>query len=113
MIAKGGCFGKILRVDLTTGTHYIDTLDEAFVQEYVGGRGFAVKLLWDHLQGRDSIDPLGPDNMLIVAPGPLTGVYLPSSGKNSFAAICHWQSEKWITSGSLGWPKTNYVAFPQ
>ncbi len=32
-------------------------------------------------------DEVGPENLLVVAPGPLTGAYLPSSGKNSFVAI--------------------------
>lgn len=84
---SSGCFNRILRVDLSLGRTYVDTIDDRFANDYVGGRGFAVKLLWDHIQGRERMDPLGPDNMLIVAPGPLTGVYLPSSGKNSFASI--------------------------
>ncbi|MDQ1256526.1 MAG: aldehyde:ferredoxin oxidoreductase [Candidatus Hydrogenedentes bacterium] len=33
------------------------------------------------------MDPLGPENLLAIAPGPLTGAYLPSSGKNSFVTI--------------------------
>jgi aldehyde:ferredoxin oxidoreductase len=87
MSHASGCFHKILNIDLSKGSHTIKNTDENFVDTYVGGRGFAVKLLWDHLKGRDLVDPLGPDNMLVVAPGPLTGVYLPSSGKNSFASV--------------------------
>jgi aldehyde:ferredoxin oxidoreductase len=48
-------------------------------ERFVGGRGFAVKLLWDEL--RPGTDPLSPDNILIFAAGPLTGYPLPSSGK--------------------------------
>ena len=33
------------------------------------------------------IDPLSPENLLVIAPGPLTGAYLPSSGKCSFVSI--------------------------
>jgi aldehyde:ferredoxin oxidoreductase len=33
------------------------------------------------------MDPLGEENLVVIAPGPLTGAYLPSSGKNSFVAI--------------------------
>jgi len=84
---KGGYFEKILHVNMTDGSTNIQQVDDDFASKYIGGRGFAVKLLWDNLQQHDHIDPLGPENMLIVAPGPLTGVYLPSSGKNSFAAI--------------------------
>ena len=86
-IYKGGYFGKILNVDLTAGSSSITTIDDNFIAEYLGGRGIAVKLIWDNLQQHPKLDPLGPENLLVVAPGPLTGVYLPSSGKNSFASI--------------------------
>lgn len=84
---KGGYFGKILHVDLSNASNKTQTPDPEFIEKYVGGRGFAVKLLWDHLISCQKIDPLGPENMLVVAAGPLTGVYMPSSGKNSFASI--------------------------
>jgi aldehyde:ferredoxin oxidoreductase len=84
---RGGYFGKILRVDLSDGAAKTETIDDEFAEMYVGGRGFAIKLLWDNLQKHGSVDPLGPENLLVVAAGPLTGVYLPSSGKNSFASI--------------------------
>jgi len=86
-IYKGGYFGKILHVDLTAGLSSITTIDDDFIAEFLGGRGIAVKLIWDNLQQHPKLDPLGPENLLVVAPGPLTGVYLPSSGKNSFASI--------------------------
>ena len=50
----------------------------------MGGRGFAVKLLWDEL--RPGTDPLGPDNILIFAVGPLTGFVVPNAGKMVVAA---------------------------
>ena len=84
---KGGYFGKILSVDLSEGANRTVEIDDDFIEQYIGGRGFAVKLLFDHLKKVGSVDPLGPENMLVVAAGPLTGVYLPSSGKNSFASI--------------------------
>jgi len=84
---KGGYFGRILHIDMSNGSSTFEAIDDEFIDKYVGGRGFAVKLLWDNLAKHERIDPLGPENMLVVAPGPLTGVYLPSSGKNSFASI--------------------------
>ncbi len=88
MSLKSGYFKKHLRVDLTEGTiAYLD-LSDAFLERYIGGRGFGAKLVWDNLLKHSfKIDPLGPENILVVAPGPLTGVYLPSSGKNSFVSI--------------------------
>ncbi len=88
MSPRSGYFKKHLCVDLSEGTiAYLDLLD-TFLERYIGGRGFGAKLVWDNLLKHNfKIDPLGPENILVVAPGPLTGVYLPSSGKNSFVSI--------------------------
>ncbi|MCK4963951.1 MAG: aldehyde ferredoxin oxidoreductase, partial [Dehalococcoidia bacterium] len=88
MSLKSGYFKKHLHVDLTKGNAERRDLADAFIEKYIGGRGFGAKLVWDNLRKHDfEIDPLGPENLMVVAPGPLTGVYLPSSGKNSFVAI--------------------------
>ena len=88
MSLKGGYFKKGLWVDLTRGAVETRGLADAFLERYIGGRGFGAKLVWDNLREHDfKIDPLGAENLLVVAPGPLSGVYLPSSGKNSFVAI--------------------------
>jgi len=88
MSIKSGYFKQHLHVDLTKGTAERRPIADAFIEKYIGGRGFGAKLVWDNLKNHDfKIDPLGPENLLVVAPGPLTGVYLPSSGKNSFVAI--------------------------
>jgi aldehyde:ferredoxin oxidoreductase len=74
-----GWNGKILRIDLTEGTAIAEEYSEDFARRFVGGRGFAIKLLWDELA--PGVDPLGPENMLIFATGPLTGHVIPNSGK--------------------------------
>ena len=83
---KGGYFWKILWVDLDR--HEVKPLefDDAFALKYIGGRGFGAKLLWDHIR-KGSIDPLSPENLLIISAGPLSGLYLPASGKTSFISI--------------------------
>ncbi len=88
MTVKGGYFKKHVHVDLSAGAVEKRDLSEAFVLQYIGGRGFCAKLIWDNLKKNFfKIDPLGPENLLAIAAGPLTGTYLPSSGKNSFASI--------------------------
>jgi len=88
MNIESGYFKKHLKVDLSSGTIERAPLSDAFIEKYVGGRGFGAKLVWDNLVARDfNVDPLGPDNLLAMAPGPLTGLYLPSSGKCSFMAV--------------------------
>ena len=88
MNSKGGYFRKYLHCDLTAGTCERKPLSDEIIAKYVGGRGFGAKLVWDNLKANDfKIDPLGPENLLAIAPGPLTGAYLPASGKTSFVAI--------------------------
>jgi len=82
---SGGYFKKILEIDLTSGTAQTLELSDRFILKYIGGRGFGAKLVWDNLH--PGLDPLGPDNIVAVAPGPLTGVFLPASGKTSLVSI--------------------------
>ncbi|HRD01279.1 MAG TPA: aldehyde ferredoxin oxidoreductase family protein [Candidatus Saccharicenans sp.] len=79
-----GWTGHILRINLTNRTHKIDTFGQEFAHKWVGGRGFALKVLWDEL--RPGIDPLGPENKLIIAVGPIAGVPAPNTGKTVVAA---------------------------
>ena len=85
---KSGYFKKLLQVDLTAGVCERVDLSDEFCRRYIGGRGFGARLVWDNLRRNDfTIDPLGPENLVVVAPGPLTGAYLPSAGKCSFVSI--------------------------
>ena len=77
--SKGGYAGTILRVDLTGGRVCKEPLDDAFARKYIGGRGFTARLQYDLIAPQT--DPLGPDNVVIFAPGPLTGTPAPSSGR--------------------------------
>lgn len=79
-----GWNGKILRVNLTEKTSSVQTYDKDFALKFMGGRGFCAKILWDELE--PGIDPLSPENRLIFAIGPLTGLPLASSGKIVVAA---------------------------
>src|SRR5512136_1960450 len=83
---KGGYFWNILWVDLDHGEAKSLEFDEAFASKYIGGRGFGAKLIWDHLK-KGTMDPLSPENLLVISPGPLAGLYLPASGKTSFISI--------------------------
>jgi aldehyde:ferredoxin oxidoreductase len=74
-----GWNGVFLRVNLTKQKAVTEKYDAEMAKMYLGGRGFAAKILWDEL--KPNVDPLSPDNKLIFAAGPLTGLILPSSGK--------------------------------
>jgi aldehyde:ferredoxin oxidoreductase len=88
MSIKSGYFKTHLHADLTDNRIERKTLPDAFIEKYIGGRGFGAKLVWEHLKALDyKINPLGPENLLVIAAGPLTGAYLPSSGKCSFISL--------------------------
>jgi aldehyde:ferredoxin oxidoreductase len=70
MNAKG-YMGKIARVDLTAGKIEIIELADDFARKYIGGSGFGAKYLYD--ETGPETDPLGPENLLIFATGPVTG----------------------------------------
>jgi aldehyde:ferredoxin oxidoreductase len=69
-----GYTGKIAEINLTTGKIVDQHIDEKILKDYVGGRGLGVKILWDRLGSKwQSVDPLGPENLLLALTGPLTG----------------------------------------
>jgi len=79
-----GYNGQILRVDLSRGAISVDAVDELFCRKYLGGAGFVSYFLLKELQ--PGIDPLGSENKLIFALGPVTGVPLPGNGRNCVGA---------------------------
>jgi aldehyde:ferredoxin oxidoreductase len=71
--------GKILRVNLTTGTVASEPLNMAWAKEYLGSRGLASKYLISEID--PNVDPLSPANRLIWATGPLTGTMASTGGR--------------------------------
>lgn len=82
---KGGYVGKIGRIDLSKNRVKTETVDSTFAIKYVGGRGWDARIIWDEIPAH--AEPLGPDNKLIIATGPLTGLLIPGAGKTSFSAM--------------------------
>jgi aldehyde:ferredoxin oxidoreductase len=69
-----GYAGKFIEVDLTNKSFKNIRISEDILRHYMGGRALAVKILWDRLGTRwEKIDPLGPENILLILTGPLTG----------------------------------------
>ena len=80
----GGYAGKILRVNLSDNTTSVEEIDEKFCRKYIGGAGFIAYYLYKEL--KPGIDPLGPDNKLIFALGPVTGVTIAGNDRNCVGA---------------------------
>ena len=71
-----GYAGKFLDIDLSTQSIKETRLSDEVLKDYVGGRGLAAKILWDRLGSRwETVDPLGPENVLLFLTGPLTGYF--------------------------------------
>lgn len=75
-----GYCGTILRVNLTTGDIQKEALDLELAKKYVGGRGLAEKIFSDEVDNK--IEPFDPQNKLMIATGPLSGVQsVPTGGR--------------------------------
>jgi len=100
----GGYAGKILKVDLTAKKVTTEPINKEVARKYVGGKGYAVYLLYQYLKEYErkgisvkDIDPLGPRNVLIFATGPGTGVpKFPSPSRYHVMAL------KAPLTGSIG-----------
>ncbi len=68
---KGGNFGKVLEIDLSTLTYKTRPVSEEILQQYIGGRGLgAYYAVTEYKAGKN---PLDEDAFVFVGPGPLSG----------------------------------------
>ncbi len=73
----GGYHGAVLAVDLTASRAEALRLDPETARAYLGGRGLATRLFMDRID--PSCDPLGKDNVLVLAASPLLGSGAPTA----------------------------------
>jgi aldehyde:ferredoxin oxidoreductase len=78
-----GYMGKILWVDLSSGSIKVEKPKASLYKDFIGGYGLAARLLYDRQKA--GVDPLGPDNTLGLVTGPFTGTPIPSGAR--YAAI--------------------------
>jgi len=71
--------GNILDVDLSGGTVTVSPYPEAMTRQCLGGRGYNVEHLFSRLPA--GTDPLGPENILMISCGLLTGTSAPASSR--------------------------------
>jgi len=75
----GGYCGKLLRIDLTAGEISTEPIDPEVARKFIGGRGLGTWYLSREVSPQ--VDPLSPENKLIIATGPVTGTRAPASGR--------------------------------
>ena len=78
-----GYAGKVLQVDLAKEKTVVESLNEVEIKKYIGGMGYAVKLLYDNLA--PNIDPLNEENVVVIATGPACGTIAPTG--DGFAVV--------------------------
>lgn len=74
-----GYAGKLLFVNLSTGEITVETPDDSLYRDYLGGYGLGARVLYERM--KPGVDALGPDNMLGIVTGPLTGTPTPTGAR--------------------------------
>lgn len=73
-----GITGNQMRIYLDRRDSTIEPVPETIARQFLGGAGYGAKLLYDELPA--GIDPLGPENKLLLATGPLSLNQVPGGG---------------------------------
>ncbi|MDR3565813.1 MAG: aldehyde ferredoxin oxidoreductase family protein [Negativicutes bacterium] len=104
--------GKALRVDLTTGSIWVETLPEELLMGCIGGRGLNMVRLYDEVP--PEVDALSPQNKLFIGVGPLTGTAFPGSGRVNISSKSP-QTGKLGDSNAGGFfgPELKFAGFDQ
>jgi len=81
----GGYAGKVLKIDLSTRETSAYPWQDADRALYLGGKIMAAKILYDTVGA--AVQPLAPENYLVVSTGPLTGSGAPSSSRFNISSL--------------------------
>jgi len=79
-----GFAGRILHIDLTTGSTGREALDGDLIRNFIGGMGINSKLAFDLM--RPGTDPLSPENVLCYGAGPFVGTLIPGCSRSGIIA---------------------------
>jgi len=73
-----GYAGRVLYVDLDSGKTRVEALNMDYAKKYIGGMGLGMRLWLDN--SKQGVDPLSPQNPLVLAIGPISGTIFPTAG---------------------------------
>jgi len=93
-----GYANRLLYADLTGGTCEERPYPDEWKKDYLGGRGLGIRLLSEMIDV--STEPLGPENVLVIATGPLTGTGVPLGSR--FDVITRSPLNGTLTSANAG-----------
>jgi aldehyde:ferredoxin oxidoreductase len=81
---KGGYFGRMLRIDLSTRKMAEEVISDDFALKFLGGSGFAAHYVFNEIN--PDVDPLSRENKLIFAAGPFCGTSFPAGNRYAVAS---------------------------
>ena len=80
-----GYMGRVALLDLS-GRRAEDYLwTDPDREKYIGGKAMASKILYDNLTGKETA--FDPENLIVIATGPLTGTGAPSSNRFDISSL--------------------------
>jgi aldehyde:ferredoxin oxidoreductase len=74
-----GYTGKVLRVDLTNEKIATEPINREWTKRFIGGKGLGARYLFEEL--KPGVDPLSPENVLMIWTGPLVGTMVPLTSR--------------------------------
>ncbi|MEA3377297.1 MAG: aldehyde ferredoxin oxidoreductase family protein [Chloroflexota bacterium] len=75
---------RVLRVNLTSGEVEVERPGEVYFRRYLGGWNLIADVLLREVPA--GVDPLGPQNKLVFAPGVITGLPVSGASRNAVGA---------------------------
>lgn len=99
MAGEYGYSGRILRVDLSSGS-IASTPTELYADRFIGGRGIASKIYWDEVP--PEVKAFDPENRLIFATGPVAGLKGVSGSRWQICGKSALTTPEYFNYGNLG-----------
>ncbi len=81
----GGYMGKVMMLDLTTGTAEEYPWTDEQRKLYIGGKMMGARILCDLFTGKEK--PLSEENIIVISTGPFTGTGAPSSSRFNMSTL--------------------------
>lgn len=107
-----GYAGRILRLDLSSGRSETEPLPEKLAFDYIGGRGFNMRRLWE--MAPPGMAPDSPGNPVIFGVGPLDGTLFPGASRFNVSGLSpHTRILGDSNAGGFFGPELKYAGFDQ
>jgi len=71
--------GQVVHVNLTSGEIKTKPIRQEWLKDYIGGWGLATRYFYDAVD--PTVDPLSPDNSIVIMTGPLCGTLAPTASR--------------------------------